>query len=146
MIKKGSYVITHFSFWLESHFFLWLSKQTFSFCSSTSTTVYCHDFLSLYIIRCFMRILSAKPKKASPNDGAHILNRATTNISSSKALVVGTKSKEKRKRIIYSVGIDQTYWSMTTHVTRKVWIASVETWMLCTEDYAIHQTWLIENW
>ena len=57
-----------------------------------------------------MRILSAKPKKASPNDGAHILNRATTNISSSKALVVGTKSKEKkRKRIIYSVGIDQTY-------------------------------------
>ena len=44
-----------------------------------------------------MRILSAKPKKASPNDGAHILNRATTNISSSKALVVGTKSKEKKK-------------------------------------------------
>ena len=57
-----------------------------------------------------MRILSAKPKKASPNDGAHILNRATTNISSSKALVVGTKSKEKkRKRIIYSVGMDRIY-------------------------------------
>ena len=47
-----------------------------------------------------MRILSAKPKKASLNDGAHILNRATTNISSSKALVPNPKKKERELFIV----------------------------------------------
>ena len=46
-----------------------------------------------------MRILSAKPKKASPNDEAHILNRATTNVSP-KALVPNSKKKERELFIV----------------------------------------------